>query len=482
MGAFHGISESRRGRSHVDSGTVCQDSTLCLVSERYAIAAVSDGHGGAKHFRSDVGSKAATECAVRVIKEFVESEGFEASFRSNQDVLLDTVCRTVLASWYSAIDEYDEGHPLTDAEIRHISERNVSERCADKRHRDRYGATLMAAVVSDWFSFCIQIGDGAIACIGEDGIDRAPMPEDPDCALNVTTSLCQLDPLRSFRHWHSIGWSPMAIVMSTDGITNTFESTDSYVRYCRKASCFALDGGNQWRRLMDRNKARSNANGMDDVSMAVVCRECPALRKMKDGIDEAYRELDLKSTVPAARKGLFFVHGAMRFHVAEGLATLAVYDGSDSDIAVPERLAADGKTYEVAGIGPRCFDKARIHSVSIPRTVQRIAPKAFFKCPKLRAVTFEGEPEMDSSAFFNCPRLSEARYAGDEPPPMGANVKKIRIRAPLSARTGTPSSCSGSTGPCAPRGCGRQGPSALSISPACRDACLLSCWTPGLRG
>jgi len=93
MSDFHGISGSRRGRSHIDSGTVCQDSTARYESEELAIAAVSDGHGGSKHFRSDVGSKAAAECAVTIIREFVESEGFEESFRSNR-----TSCWTTSAA------------------------------------------------------------------------------------------------------------------------------------------------------------------------------------------------------------------------------------------------------------------------------------------------------------------------------------------------------------------------------------------------
>ncbi len=435
MPLYHGMSGSRRGDSHISTGTVCQDHTACYVSDRFAIAAVSDGHGGSKHFRSDVGSKAASETAVRIVREFVESEDFETSFRSNQDVLLDNVCRTVLASWYSRIEDYDRTYPLTDAEESFVAEKGVQEDPEDVHHHTRYGATLMAAVIGDWFSFCFQIGDGEIACIEEEGNDRSPLPEDPNCRLNVTSSLCQTEPMGSFRHWCSVDRSPMAFVMSTDGVTNTFDSKASYVRYCRTASCFALDGGNQWERLMDSVKARSDASGRDDVSIAVICRECPAIRRMKDDVDSKYRQLDLQKTAVAKRRGKVFVSGGMEFMSSGEGAVMVSYKGDEDTVLLPERLQVDKAIFVVVGIADRCFEKSGMEHVVVPATIRQIGKKAFFKCDSLEDVTFKGTPELDWNSFFCCNRLSVVYHVGEAPACLGKRIKLVR-RARRRARTG----------------------------------------------
>ena len=447
MPVFHGMSGSRRGMSHERSGTPCQDHACCYESDRYAVAAVSDGHGGAPYFRSDVGSKAASECAVRVIREHIESEGFEAAFSSSPSVFLDRVCRTVLACWYSRVEDYDRTYPLTEEEAAHIRDSGLSESPDDPCHHTRYGATLQAAALSDRFSFCIQIGDGAMACIGEDGRDVSPMPDDPACRFERTTSLCQPDPLASFRYWFSSGSSPMAVVMATDGVTNTFDSEESFVRYCRTASCFALDGGNQWERLMDRNRARSDASIMDDATMAVVCRECPELRRMKDDIDARYRAIDLRNEAQASRSGGKLRSSDMDFELSSEGASLVRYRGSDETVAIPERVAFGGRSVAVSSVGSRAFSKSIAARVVVPRTVARIEGKAFYKCPLLKEVVLKGSPEIEDAAFFCCPRLVDA--PGADPPSSYRRAGRIRRRARARARTGIFSSRKGMTGPCA---------------------------------
>ena len=46
---FSGFAVSVRGASHEDSGTPCQDSARVLITDKLAVAAVSDGHGSEKH-------------------------------------------------------------------------------------------------------------------------------------------------------------------------------------------------------------------------------------------------------------------------------------------------------------------------------------------------------------------------------------------------------------------------------------------------
>ena len=58
---FQGVHSTVIGDSHIRKGIVCQDSSGTVVTDKFAIAVVADGHGSAKHFRSDVGSRIAVK-------------------------------------------------------------------------------------------------------------------------------------------------------------------------------------------------------------------------------------------------------------------------------------------------------------------------------------------------------------------------------------------------------------------------------------
>ena len=49
---FQGVHSTVIGDSHIRKGIVCQDSSGTVVTDKFAIAVVADGHGSAKHFRS----------------------------------------------------------------------------------------------------------------------------------------------------------------------------------------------------------------------------------------------------------------------------------------------------------------------------------------------------------------------------------------------------------------------------------------------
>src|ERR1700760_4506892 len=69
-------SASVRGAAHQRTGLPNQDAALALASRRQdlgsvAIAAVSDGHGSARHFRSQIGSSHAVNLAAGLLQEFL---------------------------------------------------------------------------------------------------------------------------------------------------------------------------------------------------------------------------------------------------------------------------------------------------------------------------------------------------------------------------------------------------------------------------
>ena len=77
---FQGVHSTVIGDSHIRKGIVCQDSSGTVVTDKFAIAVVADGHGSAKHFRSDVGSRIAVKITTKLLKNYMNRPDFKEQF------------------------------------------------------------------------------------------------------------------------------------------------------------------------------------------------------------------------------------------------------------------------------------------------------------------------------------------------------------------------------------------------------------------
>ncbi len=87
-------------------------------------------------------------------------------------------------------------------------------------------------------------------------------------------------------------------------------------------------------------------------------------------------------------------------YLPEG-AVISRYDGSEASVSVPARVTWDFEVLDVIGIGDRAFkNKAKLVSVTLPKTIARVGSEAFEGCRKLEKVTFDGcTPTIGSFAF-----------------------------------------------------------------------------------
>jgi len=224
------VSQSRQGRSHEHHGLPNQDAYLTKVIEggRVALAAVADGHGNPKHFRSDVGSRLAVESTVDVLEDFVRDLGAsppsivkDAAERFLFDRILQEWRKRVLAHW--------ESHPVLDSEAARV----VAEKGDDAKVLLTpvsplvvYGATLLATLHTDRFIIAVQHGDGFIAISDGDGESmkyvRPPDEED----LFRSDSLCQPDSIARANakvHFQSCTHErPALTLLTTDGFFNAY--------------------------------------------------------------------------------------------------------------------------------------------------------------------------------------------------------------------------------------------------------------------
>ena len=266
------------GSSHLASGKPCQDASFAGTIGDLHLAIVSDGHGGAIHSRSDVGSQLAIYAVQGVIEEHPLSDWENPDKR--QELFQEIVEKwTVLT-----IDHYYDN--LTEQEIAQLplfpdveqSIRNITV---------LYGCTLMAACVhpDGWFAF--QIGDGKCVTINQiqnysDSAENnstfntqkmvtEPIPADDRCFLHMTTSLCDPNAASEFRFCGgNKDTMPVAIFLGSDGIDNSWGTDEALhnfyievLKHCTSAEDVTHD-------LADALPQLSQAGSQDDMSVAAI--------------------------------------------------------------------------------------------------------------------------------------------------------------------------------------------------------------------
>lgn len=232
--SFHGTA---RGASHIERNTPCEDASDAFSdpSGRFHVAAVADGHGDPRCFRSQDGAKFAVKIAVDFLKE-IASDKLSAPDNVRQRFFYDLFSNSryrqielrrwtdiLLRRWNQSVrDDYDN-RPPTPADLEWLSPRlrdNVPH---------MYGTTLLAALWLPPALILLQQGDGRCVTLSDGAEIRFPVPWDSRCEGNVTTSLCDPDAPESFRFGLlDLRAIPVdACYLLTDGVEDAFRDTYS---------------------------------------------------------------------------------------------------------------------------------------------------------------------------------------------------------------------------------------------------------------
>lgn len=230
---FH---ETVRGHLHVMNEFPCEDSSSSFSAEngRYHIAIVADGHGSKSCFRSDYGSKVATEVALECLQQFAEAtlaseeleERFYKDIFSNPRYRHMTVRRltdTILAEWHDRVLEDYKNNPPT---LEEMGE-SATEYQNGKNPAHIYGTTLIAALKIPQCLILLHQGDGRCDVFYEDGSVDQPIPWDSRCEDTATTSLCDEDAAERFRSCVlNLAEKPViACYVGCDGVEDAYRDT-----------------------------------------------------------------------------------------------------------------------------------------------------------------------------------------------------------------------------------------------------------------
>jgi hypothetical protein len=276
------VGKSVRGASHVRTGLPNQDAIRWLPKPGTGlplVLAVSDGHGSARCFRSNVGSRIAVETATGVIQEFLASLPEPLNLSAIKRWAGESLPREIVRRWRDGVADHVTANPLTSTELDTLeTEKGVSgRRQAVLEPIFAYGATLLTVLVAESFILYLQLGDGDILIVSETGeVSRPPLPADERLFANETTSLCSRDAWREFRgHFQVLsGPLPALILVSTDGYGNSFRDEAGFLQVGTDfLEMTRADGLDAVHESLETWLAEASQEGSgDDITLGILCR------------------------------------------------------------------------------------------------------------------------------------------------------------------------------------------------------------------
>ncbi len=333
---------SETGASHIPKGIPCQDYSLKWESEdgNNKIIIVCDGHGSSTYVRSDIGARLAAEITRDLLIDFISdtdpllfiyqkgsvtarpsldettwgvqpnkpfslmTEVEQMNHKQNllfykqvqeirvQDSAIYSLFNQIYQNWLAAIKLDSKTIPFNEKELELIGRHPIVK---------AYGTTLMAFVRTPYYWLSFHIGDGRIVA-ADRGLNWVqPVPWDCNCFQNYTTSLCNTNPLKSFRYaFDGTGNFPIAVICCSDGIEDSYGDYDIAPQYLHKfynglLDSFIKEGESMTIENMTSFLPKlSSVGSKDDMSIAGIVN----LDAIADGIEE-FHLCSMRDTINA---------------------------------------------------------------------------------------------------------------------------------------------------------------------------------------
>lgn len=237
QGESHKRRENEEENLAVGKKFPCQDKSCAeeLFSEgkiKFDFLCVSDGHGGDAYFRSAKGA----EFAIQVFKDILirnMKRISELAFQNEGEKIKNQLALSVSKRWREKIKSDLAQNPVTELEISYLEKVNPKAAESYKNGKDLiqiYGCTLVGYFSTEKFWFALQIGDGDFGVSYDGKKFEFPVPEDENCFLNQTTSLCDAESAKEFRFYLGEK-TPLAVFCSSDGAANSFKTKNQFENF-----------------------------------------------------------------------------------------------------------------------------------------------------------------------------------------------------------------------------------------------------------
>ncbi|MGH8908029.1 MAG: PP2C family serine/threonine-protein phosphatase [Egibacteraceae bacterium] len=266
--SWHPVGGTHIGSSHVAAGQHNEDAWHKSGRGQFAAVAVADGHGSKRCPRAREGARFAVEILV---EELMEVGGHDLDSLALETALRERVGSRLIKRWREQVKGDAAAHPFTPAERAEMGSGDNESHAALLA----YGCTVMAALGTPHAVGVLQIGDGDIVAVADDGhrtVSR-PLPDDPTNVANVTASLSQPE---AFDHLRvRVMREPQLLVWaSTDGFGGAYTDPEWWrqvgAELAERRERLPLDEIE--RRIPEWLAEPANVAG-DDTTMAMLLRD-----------------------------------------------------------------------------------------------------------------------------------------------------------------------------------------------------------------
>ena len=259
------------GETHVKVQKKCEDAcgSLSIPEEGIYICAVADGHGSDNYPRTDRGSEFAVNVAIQCLLDFSRKVDPLELFGSLKEDIIQRLKGSILNGWYKLVESDYKKDSFSSCELETVPEPFKSLYLSGEKVEKAYGTTLIAYVITKNFALGLQIGDGKCVTVGHDGQCMIPIKDDPECYLNITTSICDSDAISEFRDDISADL-PIAVFCGSDGVEDSYSSLEELISLYRSmAIIFGSKGEIAGREEIEAYLPILTKRGSgDDVSIA----------------------------------------------------------------------------------------------------------------------------------------------------------------------------------------------------------------------
>jgi serine/threonine protein phosphatase PrpC len=214
------VGKSIIGATHTRAGKPCQDAILWREGDSFVVLAVADGHGSERSPHSDKGAHIAVEVAVRLLNDlYTNSVSLPTRLSTLKHYAEDQFPHALVRDW---IERVKADHSIS----------VMGKIQSEKDVLVQYGSTLLAILITPEFLLFLQLGDGDILTVANDGIVTRPIPKDKRLIANETTSLSTPHAWREVQVVFQplLEELPTLILLSTDGYANSFVSEQDFLK------------------------------------------------------------------------------------------------------------------------------------------------------------------------------------------------------------------------------------------------------------
>ncbi len=212
--------ESVCGSTHKRKNFINQDYGVANIYRDHCVLVVSDGHGSNEYFRSHIGSKIATDVTIELFNDLsTHYSDYDKIVEKNVSEILKI---NIVKSWKKLVFNHYLNHKLTNCEKQFTTDSNQSP-------YEFYGATLLGVLLLSDYMVVVQIGDGNILTLLEDGKVVEYIEKNSALFANQTTSLCDSNAIENLNVVIvKLEKRPILITLMTDGIINSFTNSSDF--------------------------------------------------------------------------------------------------------------------------------------------------------------------------------------------------------------------------------------------------------------